>query len=373
MAKQPKLGIIGAGQLGRMMALAGYPLGVECVLLDRAADSPGAQVAELLAGAIDDPAALESLARACDVVTLDIENVPVDALAQLQAHAPVYPPPEAVAAAQDRLAEKRLFRSLNIPTAPFAAIDADADLERAAASLGWPLVLKTRRLGYDGRGQRVVDSREALAEAWQQLGRRPAIAEGWVRFERELSLVGARGADGATAFYPLAENRHREGILISTVAPYEDARLQSQAEDWLGALMERYDYRGVLTVELFHTAEGLVANEIAPRVHNSGHWTIEGAETSQFENHVRAVLGWPLGATSARGCAAMANLLGSMPPREAILAFPGAHLHDYGKAPRPNRKLGHCTLVDTSRDRLLERLGRLEALLAGEHGPGAEV
>ncbi len=373
MAKRTKVGIVGAGQLGRMMALAGYPLGIECLLLDRAPDSPGGQVAEMVTGAIDDPAALETLARACDVVTLDIENVPVEALAQIEAQAPVYPPPDAVAAAQDRLAEKRLFQSLDIPTAPIAPIDTEADLEHAAETLGWPLVLKTRRLGYDGRGQRIVDSRAALTVAWEQLGRRPAIAEGWMRFEREVSLVGARGAEGATVFYPLAENRHRDGILISTVAPFEDAGLQAQAEAWLTRLMERFDYRGVLTIELFHTADGLVANEIAPRVHNSGHWTIEGAETSQFENHLRAVLGWPLGATSARGSAAMVNLLGRLPPREAVLAFPGAHLHDYGKAPRPNRKVGHCTLVDPSRARLLERLGRLEALFAAEREPGAKV
>ncbi|HEX5421297.1 MAG TPA: 5-(carboxyamino)imidazole ribonucleotide synthase, partial [Gammaproteobacteria bacterium] len=270
---------------------------------------------------------------------------------------------DAVAAAQDRLAEKQLFEELGIPTAPYVPVDAPEDLERAAV-LGWPLVLKTRRLGYDGRGQRIVSSREGMAAAWQELGERPSIAEGWVQFERELSLIAARGAEGACVFYPLSENTHRDGILNTTIAPFDDAMLQRQAQGWVQAILERFEYRGVLTIELFHTATGLVANEIAPRVHNSGHWTIEGAETSQFENHLRAVLGWPLGDASARGHAAMLNLLGRMPPREALLAFRGAHLHDYGKSPRPNRKLGHCTLVDSSRERLLERLAGLKAALA---------
>jgi 5-(carboxyamino)imidazole ribonucleotide synthase len=354
----PRVGIIGAGQLGRMLALAGYPLGVECLLLDRDPRSPGGQVAEIITAELDDAHALRQLARRVDVVTLDIENVSVDALAAVAEMAPVSPPAAAVAAAQDRLAEKQLFQELGIPTAPFVRVDRAEDLERAA-SLGWPLVLKARRLGYDGRGQRIAESREQLAAAWVELGERPSIAEGWMRFERELSLIGARNASSESVFYPLAENAHENGILVSTVAPYENEQLQRQAEAWLGAILEHFDYRGVLTIELFATADGLIANEIAPRVHNSGHWTIEGAETSQFENHLRAVLGWPLGQTVARGHAGMLNLLGRMPPRELILAFPGAHLHDYGKAARPGRKLGHCTVLDASRAALLDRLARL--------------
>ncbi|HEU4617644.1 MAG TPA: 5-(carboxyamino)imidazole ribonucleotide synthase [Gammaproteobacteria bacterium] len=359
---EPRVGIIGAGQLGRMLALAGYPLGIECVLLDKDPRSPGAQVAPSIAAELDDHDALRRLARGVDVVTLDIENVSIDALAALAGVAEIRPPVAAVAAAQDRLAEKELFRELGIPAAPFVAIDRAEDLGHAAA-LGWPLLLKTRRLGYDGRGQRLARSRDELEAAWAELGQRPAIAEGWVRFDRELSLVGARSSREA-AFYPLAENTHRDGILVSTVAPFEDAKLQRQAESWLRAIFDRFDYRGVLTIELFSTRDGLLANEIAPRVHNSGHWTIEGAETSQFENHLRAVLDWPLGDTAARGYAGMLNLLGSMPPRERVLAFRGAHLHDYGKDPRPGRKLGHCTLLDGSRDRLLERLDELRAVLA---------
>jgi 5-(carboxyamino)imidazole ribonucleotide synthase len=364
MAK-PRVGIIGAGQLGRMLALAGYPLGVKCVLLDRDPDSPGAQVAESITAKLDDLHALRRLARSVDVVTLDIENVSVDALSALAQLVPVRPAVPAVAAAQDRLAEKQLFRELGIPTAPFVAVDRRDDLERTAG-LGWPVVLKTRRLGYDGRGQRIARSLEELEAAWSELGQMPAIAEGWVPFDRELSLVGARNARSAV-FYPLAENTHRDGILVSTLAPFEDERLQRQAEAWLAAIFDRFDYRGVLTIELFAKGDGLLANEIAPRVHNSGHWTIEGAETSQFENHLRAVLDWPLGDTSPRGHAAMLNLLGRMPPRDRILEVPGAHLHDYGKEPRPGRKLGHCTLLDPSRASLLERLGRLRARLEERH------
>ena len=350
-----------------MLALAGYPLGIECVLLDRDADSPGAQVAPLRRAELSDGAALAELARSVDVVTLEIENVPAKALAEAARHAPVYPPVAAVTAAQDRLAEKELFRALSIPTAAFVPVSERADLSPAAEALGLPLVLKTRRMGYDGRGQRVVKSADALVSAFAELGEQPSIAERWIEFERELSLIAVQGSARERVYYPLAENVHRGGILESTVAPYGVSALQRTAEGWLDALFDRLDYRGVLTVELFHTADGLVANEMAPRVHNSGHWTIEGAVTSQFENHLRAVLGWPLGDASARGSAAMVNLLGWLPPAERVLAVPGAHLHLYGKAPRPERKLGHCTIVDEDRARLTRRLAQLKAVIgAGE-------
>jgi 5-(carboxyamino)imidazole ribonucleotide synthase len=343
-----------------MLALAGYPLGIQCRFLDRDADSPGGQVGSIVLGALDDAAALAQLASEVDVCTLEIENVSVAQLSALRDRVPIFPPPAAIAAAQDRLSEKQLFGSLGIPTAPFVAVSAERDLHEASRALGWPIVLKSRRLGYDGRGQRLASSLDGLIAGWNELGRAPAIAEGWVAFERELSLIGVCGA-AERVFYPLAENEHRNGILSCTVAPFADQALQKQAETWLAAIMQKLEYRGVLTVEFFHTRAGLVANEMAPRVHNSGHWTIEGAQTSQFENHLRAVLGWPLGDPSPRGHAAMLNLIGKQPQREAILALPGAHLHDYGKSPRPGRKLGHCTLVDTDRARLLERLTALRA------------
>jgi 5-(carboxyamino)imidazole ribonucleotide synthase len=357
-----RVGIVGAGQLGRMLALAGYPLGIECVLLDADLDSPGGQVARMQQGALDDAAAIEALATDVDVVTVEIENVPAAALDAAARHAPVYPRPAAIEATQDRLAEKQLFRDLGIPTADFVPVERSDDLGSALRELGLPLVLKARRLGYDGRGQRIVHRPEELLPAWTELGAPPAIAEAWVGFDRELSLVAVQGARGERAYYPLAENVHRDGILHTSVAPFEDRALQRMAEGWLDALFDRLEYRGVLTVELFHANGVLLANEMAPRVHNSGHWTIEGAVTSQFENHLRAVLGWPLGETAARGHAAMVNLLGSMPPVEQLLGVRGAKVHVYGKAPRPARKIGHCTLVDADRGRLLQRLEVLKSV-----------
>ncbi len=356
-----RVGILGAGQLGRMLALAGHPLGIECTFLGGGRDSPAGQVGRILDGELDDGARLDALAARSDVVTFEFENVPVGALRRAGAGTSVHPSADALAATQDRLDEKRLLRDTGIPTAPYVAVGGESDLERAATELGWPQVLKARRLGYDGKSQRVVRSAAELAEAWSELNRVPCISEGWVRFEREVSLIGVRGAAGQAAFYPLSENVHSDGILSTTVAPYEDASLQRTAEAWLTALMDRFDYRGVLTVEFFHTEAGLVANEIAPRVHNSGHWTIEGAVSSQFENHLRAVLGLPLGSTATRGHAAMLNLIGRMPDRAAILGVPGAHLHDYGKTPRPGRKLGHCTILRPTRAEALDALDHLNS------------
>ena len=359
-----RVGILGAGQLGRMLALAGYPLGIECVFLGGGKDSPAGQVSRILDGGLGDVAQLDTLADRSNVVTIEFENVPVKALERVARSTPVYPPADALAATQDRLEEKQLLRGAGIPTAPYVAISEAADLQRAGPELGWPVVLKARRLGYDGKSQRIAHSTAELETAWSELNKVPSIAEGFVRFDRELSLIGARGAAGQTAFYPLAENVHTDGILSTTVAPYEDSALQHNAERWLAGLMDRLRYRGVLTVEFFHADSDLIANEIAPRVHNSGHWTIEGAETSQFENHLRAVLGLPLGSTATRGYSAMLNLIGRMPDRTAILNFPGAHLHDYGKAPRPGRKLGHCTILRPRRDEALEALRQLRAQTA---------
>ena len=359
---KPQLGIIGAGQLGRMLALAAYPLGIRCHFLDTQAASPGGQLAPIITAALDDFEALRTLAERVDVLTFDIENVAVDMLQRLSRRTPVLPQPDVVAVAQDRLAEKQLFRALGIPTADFVSIDAARDLARAAAELGWPIVLKARRLGYDGRGQRIAANATELAAAWDDLKGVPAIAEAWVNFDRELSLIGARSASQGPIFYPLSENTHREGILVTSVAPYEDPELQRVAQGFVDSVMARFDYQGILTIELFQTEHGLVANEIAPRVHNSGHWTIEGAETSQFENHLRAVLDWPLGATDLRGYAGMVNFLGSMPSAREVLSIRGAHLHCYGKEARPARKVGHCTLLDEDKDRLLARLEPLRRL-----------
>ena len=356
-----KIGIIGAGQLGQMLALSGFPLALQFRFLDSSPEAPGAQVAPIVVGAFDDLEALRRLAGEVDVVTYEFENVPVAALHEMAATRPCFPPVDALRVSQDRILEKELFGRLGVPTPPYRAVDTLADLEAGVAALGLPCVLKTRRLGYDGRGQRVLKKRSDVGPAWEALGSVPLILEGFVKFDREVSIVGARSTRGETRAYPIVTNTHREGILRVTVAPTRDARLQRAAEGHLRRVLDHFGYAGVLTIEFFVAGGRLIANEMAPRVHNSGHWTIEGAVTSQFENHLRAILGLPLGDTTPVGHAAMVNYIGTMPDREKILALPGAHHHDYGKAPRANRKLGHCTVVATTaagRDALLRQLLR---------------
>jgi 5-(carboxyamino)imidazole ribonucleotide synthase len=261
------------------------------------------------------------------------------------------------------LDEKTLFRELKIPTPAFAPVDSLADLEAAVARIGLPGVLKTRRLGYDGRGQSVLRRPGDVAAAWSALGSVPLIYEGFVDFSREVSIIGVRSTTGETRFYPLSANTHEAGILRYSVAPYRNPSLQKQAETYLKRLLKRFDYAGVLTIEFFVKNGRLIANEMAPRVHNSGHWTIEGAETSQFENHVRAILGLPLGGARAMGHSAMMNFIGRIPALRNILRVSGVHFHSYGKEPRPGRKLGHCTVTAPSaaaRDRALQQLLRLK-------------
>lgn len=358
-----RIGIIGAGQLGRMLALAGYPLGLEFVFLDQSEDAPGAQVGRILCGAFDDPERLAQLARDVDVVTFEFENVPVATLEPIAAAKPFWPPVAALGASQDRLHEKNLFRKLKIPTPPYAAVDTPADLHAAVKEIGLPGILKTRRLGYDGRGQFRLRQASDIEAAWNALGSVPLIYEGFVNFSREVSIIGARSTRGETRFYPLSANTHEAGILRYSIAPYRHTSLQQQAQTYLKRLLRHFDYAGVLTIEFFVQGGRLIANEMAPRVHNSGHWTIEGAQTSQFENHVRAILGLPLGETSPIGHCAMINFIGSIPALGNILRVSGVHFHSYGKAPRPNRKLGHCTITAPSagaRNRALKQLLRLK-------------
>ncbi|MCJ7451758.1 MAG: 5-(carboxyamino)imidazole ribonucleotide synthase [Steroidobacteraceae bacterium] len=356
-----KVGVIGAGQLGQMLALAGHPLALEFLFLDSSPDSPGARVGPIITGKFDDPASLSKLAADTELVTYEFENVPVSALEKVSRTRTCLPPIEALRVSQDRMLEKELFQRLGIPTPPFRSVDSLDELHAAVAAVGLPCVLKTRRLGYDGRGQQYLRRRADIDTAWAALGGAPLILEGFVKFDREVSIIGARSTRGETRCYPLAENQHRDGILRVTRAPHRNARLQRAAERHLRRLLDHFGYAGVLTIEFFVQRGKLIANEVAPRVHNSGHWTIEGAVTSQFENHLRAILGLPLGDTSAIGHAAMVNYIGTMPDRERVLAIPGAHHHDYGKSPRAGRKLGHGTVVSTTaagRDRLLRRLLR---------------
>ena len=341
------VGILGGGQLGRMLALAGYPLGLRFRVLDTYADAPAGEMAELVVGkSFDEREALARFADGLTLVTYEFENVPVGAARFLADHVTLYPPPAALEASQDRLTEKTFFRQLGVPTPDFAAVDSREGLETALRALGTPAVLKTRRLGYDGKGQRILRRAVDAQESWDALQGQPLILESFVPFDREVSLLSVRGRDGGTAFYPLVENYHHDGILRRSIAPAPSTQpaLQARAEEYGSRVLEALDYVGVLAIEFFQVGDRLLANEMAPRVHNSGHWTIEGAETSQFENHLRAALGLPLGATTPRGYSVMLNLIGEIPDHAAMLALPNAHLHLYAKEPRPGRKLGHVTV-----------------------------
>ena len=357
-----QIGIVGAGQLGQMLGNAARELGVTCKFLDPSDAPPAASVGPVIKRAFDDPAALAVLAAECDVVTYEFENVTVDALREISQSVAVYPPIDALRQAQDRLLEKQLFESLSIPLPKYHVIDSVSDVEHAVAAIGLPLVIKTRRMGYDGKGQFVLEAVEQIAAMWEQLGDRPLIAEQWVAFDYEVSAIGVRNADGETAIYPLTHNEHRAGILRRSRAPVDSSSLHELATSYMRAMLEHLDYVGVLALELFVVGDRLLANEFAPRVHNSGHWTIEGAETSQFENHLRAIMNMAPGSTRMRGFAGMLNLIGTMPDPADAAATRDGFLHNYGKSPRPGRKLGHLTVVADSaeaRDELMAKIGLL--------------
>lgn len=353
------IGIVGAGQLGRMLALAGYPLGLDFLFLDPARAAAGGQVAPQIRGEFTNRKLLARLAKETEVLTFDWENVSVETLRQLPRSTRICPPIAALAASQDRVSEKQLFERLKIPTTRWHAVSSRPQLKRAVEEIGLPGVLKTCRLGYDGKGQAVARSIVDVERAWTELGAQSLIYEEWIPFDYEVSMIGARNRSGEIAIYPLNGNVHAGGILRLTRAPFGPGRLHRQAADYLRRVLTHFRYVGVLTIEFFVHRGKLIANEMAPRVHNSGHWTIEGAVTSQFENHLRAILGLPLGSTRPLGHSAMINLIGRLPPRAPLLARPGLHFHDYGKEPRPGRKVGHCTLIEPSaaaRDRQARRL-----------------
>lgn len=345
------LGILGGGQLARMIALAAADLGVRCHIFAPEADSPAFDVAARhTQGEYEDEAALARFAEAVDVVTYEFENVPAATAAFLAARVPLRPGSHALAVTQDRLSEKTFVSGLGLAVAPFRAVDSLADLETAVAALGRPSILKTRRFGYDGKGQVKIAPGASLAEAYAAIAAAPAILEGFVPFSREVSVVAARGPDGAFAAFEPCENEHRDHILAFTRVPAQlTTGAAATAIDAARRIGEALGYVGVYAVEMFVVGDGesVVVNEIAPRVHNSGHWTSEGAETSQFHQHVRAVCGFPLGATARRGRVEMENLIGDAALRwREILAEPGAHLHLYGKREvRAGRKMGHVTRV----------------------------
>ncbi len=340
------IGVIGAGQLGQMLGFAGNALGLDFLFLDPSDKPPAADAGEVLKFPFDDAKGLGQLAARCDVITYEFENVPVAAASELAKSVPVYPPPLALECAQDRIVEKKLFGELDIPVPGFRAVDSADDLHEAIDALGLPVVVKTRRMGYDGKGQAIVRDESEVESALAALGGGNLIAEAWVPFDREVSAIGARSVSGAVVTWPLTENIHANGILSESRAPAPDAdELTGLATGYLERMLERLDYVGVLALELFVCGDELLANEFAPRVHNSGHWTIEGSACSQFENHVRAILDMPLGDTAMRGYAGMLNLIGNMPSDRQRFDTPPRYLHDYGKDPRPGRKLGHVTVV----------------------------
>ncbi len=362
------VGILGGGQLARMLALAGHPLGLDLRVFDPSPDAPAAAVADHVCAPWDDLHALSRFCDGLDVATLELEALPLATARAVASRVLLVPSPRALAATQDRLGEKELARSLGIATAPFARVDSAAGLAIAMERVGAPAVLKSRTLGYDGRGQAVVHTHEEGLRAWQEGGRRPAVLEGLVRFDRELSLVAVRSIHGETAFYPLVENLHEGGILRRTVAPAPRiaGSLDEQARGMAERLLDHLEYAGVMTLEFFESGGRLLLNEIAPRVHNSGHWTIEGAVTSQFENHLRAVVGLPLGSTEARGWSLLWNILGEAPDTARVLSIPDVHLHLYGKQPRSGRKLGHVTALASSLAELDRRSRALGEAIGGQ-------
>jgi 5-(carboxyamino)imidazole ribonucleotide synthase len=355
------IGILGGGQLGYMLALAGYPLGLHFRFLDPSPEAPVGRIANRVTADFQDEQALEKFSHGLEVVTYEFENVPVAAAKFLAERVPVYPPAVALEEAQERLREKRLFRRLEIPTTEFAEIATCEDLDTAVKQVGLPAMLKTCRMGYDGKGQWLLRTAEDVEKTRRELPDVPLILEKFVPFTRELSILGVRGRGGEIAFYPLIENHHRGGILRLSLAPAPNlmANLQQEAEHAARKVLEVLGYVGVLCIEFFDVGGRLLANEMAPRVHNSGHWTIEGAITSQFENHLRAILAMPLGSTAAVGVSAMINLIGEIPESAEVLNVPNAHLHLYGKEPRAGRKLGHVTVRADHFEKLQQRLSAL--------------
>lgn len=360
-----QVGILGGGQLAQMLALSGAPLGVVCRCLDPSPDACAGQITELVVAPFENHDAARQFAGGCDVVTYEWEGVPAATAAAVSEVTRVDPGVQALRIAQDRLDEKTFFTKLDIATAKFASANSPDELAEGAKALGYPSIAKTRRGGYDGKGQ--IAMSQPNPSAWQHLGEQPLIVEERIAFDRELSVIAVRAQSGEMATYPVVENRHLDGILSMTIAPapHLDAEVEALAIDYVTRIANALDYVGVLSLELFQVGRSLFANELAPRVHNSGHWTIEGAATSQFENHLRAILDWPLGDTSAFGAAVMLNCIGKLPAPQDVLAFPGVHFHDYGKQARPRRKLGHITISGSNTDALMPTVEKVHRLVAG--------
>lgn len=346
------IGILGGGQLGRMLSVAASRLGLKTHIFEPGANPPAAHVADAVTTAsYDDRAALTAFAQSVDVITYEFENIPTSALDLLETLRPIHPGRQALATSQDRLVEKNFLQSLGLQTAPFATVDNTADLDAAIAQIGTPAIMKTRTMGYDGKGQARIMSQGDAAQALADMAGAPAILEGFVNFSHEVSIIGARSADGAVACFDPGENVHVDGILRTTTVPAKLTPSQRTDAVLIAArILNELDYVGVMGVELFMTQQGLIVNEIAPRVHNSGHWTQNGCTIDQFEQHIRAVAGWPLGDGSRHSDVVMENLIGDDMDRLPELAKTTAALHLYGKADvKKGRKMGHVNHVKPSK------------------------
>jgi 5-(carboxyamino)imidazole ribonucleotide synthase len=340
------VGILGAGQLARMLALAAHELGVKTICYDANDTSSAAAVTQTVQGSFEDEESLLAWARGCDVITYETENIPLAATDILASHGiEVYPSRRALAMMQNRNLEKTFCRQLGIQTAEFVIVHNEAELRDAVSLLGYPCVLKTTTLGYDGKGQYRLNGDgdlSGLSLSWD----REYILEQWLQHDGECSLLSVRDHDGKIKHYPLTYNQHQHGMLAYSRAPYPDRSMQKKANDIVERILDHFTYVGVLAIEFFIVGDDLLINEMAPRVHNSFHWTIEGATTSQFANHLRALLHWPLGTTEAIATSHLYNCIGQLPPCERILSYSGAYYHDYGKTARPGRKVGHVTWCD---------------------------
>ncbi len=360
----PTIGILGGGQLAQMLALDGYPLGFRFVFFDPTADACAGLVGELMVADYDNEIALEEFAKKCDYVTYDFENIPVSTAEFVAKRSQIFPHPKVLEIAQDRLTEKLLFQGLDIPVGEFYAVESYSELVFAAKSIENDGFLKTRRLGYDGKGQYRITQQTDLKELWKRIDGGSFILEKGIDFQREISVIVTRNSQGECYFYPMCENKHKNGILTTTLVPAKVSKASEKAYAYAKEIANKLSYVGVLVVEMFETQQGLLINEIAPRVHNSGHWSIEGAVTSQFENHLRAGLELEIGDTSmSQGFSAMVNWIGEIPNVALHTKEKGIHWHIYGKEDRPGRKVGHSTVVADNAQELHTKVVKLAKLL----------
>ena len=360
-----KIGVLGVGQLGRMLALSASPLGHQMRFLALSNEGYSSVLGKTFAHN-NNPEVIKKFADDSDVVTYESENIDIKIVNQISKTSKVYPSDKSLHLTQHRAREKDLLKKLNIPCAPYELVNSISDLKSAIDNIGLPAILKTATEGYDGKGQFVIKSKSQINEAWKKMSGAESILEGFIKFNRELSIIAVRGINGDLKYYPLVENSHHEGILRLTIAPAQkiSKSLQKKAESYMNSLIAEINHVGVLTLELFESEDGLIVNEIAPRVHNSGHWTIEGAETSQFENHIRAITNSPLGETAIKNkYNAMINIIGVHGPTNKVLKTNNEYLHLYDKEERKNRKLGHITITSNSQEELQKSIDNLKEYL----------